>query len=71
MQQNFSAGAAMTWHQHLHQCRFSQATVAEYCQREGISVVAFNYWRKKLGGTRRQNPMANLNAIERPIQILE
>ncbi|WP_010584772.1 IS66 family insertion sequence element accessory protein TnpA [Schlesneria paludicola] len=70
MIQNRSDWGAIEWLQTLHRYRSSHATVAEFCQQEGISIVAFNYWRKKLGGIRQEIPLAESCHFERTILLL-
>jgi hypothetical protein len=38
------------WEERLARREFSELTVAEFCEWEGVSVAAFYQWRKKLSG---------------------
>lgn len=36
------------WSPHIEQWRASKLSQAEYCQREGLPVSRFSYWRRKI-----------------------
>ena len=37
------------WQRRLQQFTASGMTVSKFCDREGVSVTAFHYWRRRLG----------------------
>lgn len=43
------------WQRRLQAFDKGQATVAEFCGREGVSVATFYQWRRKLGQARAED----------------
>ena len=39
-----------TWKKHLEHQAVSGLTQAAYCQREGLKVTTFQYWKRRLAG---------------------
>jgi hypothetical protein len=39
------------WQMVLDTCKESDLSIAAFCKKEGISVAAYYYWRKKLVGS--------------------
>ena len=50
------AGKAERWRQRLQRFQQAQTTVARFCRREGVSLPAFDYWRKKLAAQAPPTP---------------
>ena len=42
------SGKAAVWRERLRRYEREAVTVAEFCQREGVSVPSFYQWRKRL-----------------------
>jgi hypothetical protein len=42
------SGKAAVWRERLRRYERAEMTVAEFCQREGVSVASFYQWRKRL-----------------------
>ena len=40
---------AAAWQRRLQRFTASGTTVAEFCDREGVSISTFQYWRRRLG----------------------
>ena len=40
---------SLAWQRRLQQFTASGMTVSKFCDREGVSVAAFHYWRQRLG----------------------
>ena len=40
---------SLAWQRRLQQFSASGMTVSKFCDREGVSVAAFHYWRQRLG----------------------
>jgi len=40
---------AAAWQRRLQRLTAAGTTVAEFCDREGVSISAFQYWRRRLG----------------------
>ncbi|MEI6257076.1 MAG: hypothetical protein WCQ77_10580, partial [Planctomycetota bacterium] len=37
------------WQRRLQRFTASGTTISKFCDREGVSVAAFHYWRRRLG----------------------
>lgn len=51
MARRCDAGKGAEWRKRLERFSRSGLTVARFCDRAGVSVPSFFYWRKKLGQT--------------------
>ena len=40
---------SLAWQRRLQQFTASGMTVSKFCDREGVSVATFQYWRQRLG----------------------
>ena len=40
---------SLAWQRRLQQFTASGMTVSKFCDREGVSVATFHYWRQRLG----------------------
>jgi hypothetical protein len=60
------------WQRRLERFAPWAGTVAEFCQREGVSIPSFYQWRRKLASTRAKQATPSGAAISRgflPIEI--
>jgi len=51
------------WQEHLTAYQGFHGTIAAYCRKNGLSIEAFYYWKRKLGTAR---PCIQNAKIERP-----
>jgi hypothetical protein len=58
------------WQRRLQRFTASGTTVSKFCDRAGVSVAAFRYWRRRLG--REQPEKVNLSAapVFQPVDLL-
>ena len=54
------------WQMVIDTCKESDLSVVAFCKKEGISVAAYYYWRKKLVGS---HPKSNRNTPPAFIEV--
>lgn len=61
---------AAAWQRRLQRFAASGTTVSKFCERAGISVAAFHYWRRRLGQERREQVASPAASVFRPVDLL-
>ena len=52
MSPDITSPSAQAWADRLDRFRTTNATVAQFCNAEGVTPASYYYWRKKLFGNR-------------------
>lgn len=61
------AGKEKFWRKAIAERRASGLTVAEYCQREGLSEKSYYYWHKRLPGDGAGSPGGQAVKSDAPV----
>ena len=72
MSRGLDAAKREVWQRRLERFDPQAGTVAEFCQREGVSIPSFYQWRRKLASTRAKQVTPSGSPIGRgflPIEI--
>ena len=59
------------WREHDHGQRQSGLSVRSYCQREGVKVYTFNYWRQKFRDQKPVKATSFIRVIEAKARLHE
>lgn len=58
------------WQRRLRRFTASGTTVSKFCERAGVSVAAFHYWRRRLGQEQPEQVAAPAAPIFQPVDLL-
>ena len=58
------------WQRRLQQFTASGMTVSKFCDREGVSVTAFHYWRRRLGLQQPERVSWSTTSVFQPLDLL-
>ena len=61
--------AAKSWADRFDRFRTSDATVAQFCNAEGVTPASYYYWRKKLYGNRELTGKKLPDAMRRFVPV--
>ena len=75
MAKSVDAAKLRTWRKRLSRFDAGEWTVAEFCDREGVSAASFYYWRRRVEGDEearspRRGPAASDAGSFLPIEVL-
>jgi len=51
------------WQRRLQQFPASGTTVSKFCDRAGVSVTAFHYWRRRLGPQQPERGLVRVTSL--------
>lgn len=58
------------WQRRLQRFTASGMTVSKFCYREGVSVAAFHYWRRRLGQEQSEQASRSAAPVFQPVDLL-
>ena len=61
---------AAAWQRRLQRFTTSGTTVSKFCDRAGVSVAAFHYWRRRLGPQRPERVSRRTISVFQPVDLL-
>jgi hypothetical protein len=61
---------AATWERRLQRFTASGTTVAEFCDREGVSISTFQYWRRRLGPRQHERIASPETPVFQPVDLV-
>ena len=61
---------ASAWERRLQRFTASGTTVAEFCDREGVSISAFQYWRRRLGPQQHERNASPGVPVFQPVDLV-
>ena len=61
---------AAAWERRLQRFTASGTTVAEFCDREGVSISAFQYWRRRLGARQHERIASPETPVFQPVDLV-
>ena len=61
---------AAAWQRRLQRFTASGTTVAEFCDREGVSISAFQYWRRRLGPQQHERIASPETSVFQPVDLV-
>ena len=61
---------AAAWQRRLHRFTTSGTTVSKFCDRAGVSVTAFHYWRRRLGPQQPERVSRRTISVFQPVDLL-
>ena len=61
---------AAAWQRRLQRFTTSGTTVSKFCDRAGVSVAAFHYWRRRLGPQQPERVSRHTISVFQPVDLL-
>jgi len=61
---------AAAWQRRLQRFAASGTTISKFCDREGVSVAAFHYWRRRLGLQQPERVSRSTTSVFQPLDLL-
>jgi hypothetical protein len=61
---------AAAWQRRLQRFTASGTTVSKFCDRAGVSVAAFHYWRRRLGPQQPERVSRRTISVFQPVDLL-
>ena len=58
------------WQRRLQRFTASGTTVSKFCDRAGVSVAAFHYWRRRLGQEQPERVSRPASQVFQPVDLL-
>ena len=58
------------WQRRLQRFTASGTTVSKFCDRAGVSVAAFHYWRRRLGPLQPERVSRRTTSVFQPLDLL-
>ena len=58
------------WQRRLHRFTASGTTVSQFCDRAGVSVAAFHYWRRRLSPHQPERSSRPTTPVFQPVDLL-
>jgi len=58
------------WQRRLQRFTASGTTVSKFCDRAGVSVAAFHYWRRRLGQEQPEKVKVSATPVFQPVDLL-
>ena len=58
------------WQRRLQRFTASGTTVSKFCDRAGVSVAAFHYWRRRLGQEQPEHDASSAAPVFQPVDLL-
>jgi len=58
------------WQRRLQRFTASGTTVSKFCDRAGVSVAAFHYWRRRLGLQQPKRVSRHTTSVFQPVDLL-
>jgi hypothetical protein len=58
------------WQRRLQRFMASGTTVSKFCDRAGVSVAAFHYWRRRLGQEQPERVLRRTTSVFQPVDLL-
>jgi hypothetical protein len=58
------------WQRRLQRFTASGTTVSKFCDRAGVSIAAFHYWRRRLGPQQPERVLRRTTSVFQPVDLL-
>ena len=58
------------WQRRLQRFTASGTTVSKFCDRAGVSIAAFHYWRRRLGPQQPEWVLRRTTSVFQPLDLL-
>ena len=58
------------WQRRLQRFTASGMTASKFCDRAGVSVAAFHYWRRRLGPQQSERVSRRATSVFQPLDLL-